>query len=248
LIGIKKGSTILQLETQTFETLQGIQIDMFNPDLAKELPGFTPMILFMKAYQEAFNNDDDEKQFLDKPLIKDLKELKTFFQSNDEELIISNRNSIPELKLKKQDFDKIKQLEDATPDPRNVVVNGVVDILEHSKSKVTLNTNEGKLFGILSDESLQEKAKDFWGKEATIYGVAHFRSNGKLSFIEIERIYEATQDDKYFSKIPFTETTEQQIQKQLKKSPARNWMNELAGKWPGDESDEEFEQLLKDIE
>jgi hypothetical protein len=28
----------------------------------------------------------------------------------------------------------------------------------------------------------------------------------------------------------------------------RNWLGDLVGLWPGDETDEEFEQLLKDLD
>ncbi|MGJ8667011.1 MAG: hypothetical protein ACSHW7_11625 [Patiriisocius sp.] len=248
LKGIKESSTLLQLETQTFEsTIRGIQINAFQPEVAEELPNQTPMSLFMLAYQEAFDDQDEEKDLLDKSLLKDLKDLKTFFKSNNEELIISNRSSLPELHLKKSDFEKIKLLEDRIPDPQNVVVNGIIDILEHSKSKVTVKTEQGNLYGNLTQKSQQEKIKDFWGKEATIYGVGHFKTNGKLAYIEIERIFESSQEDKYFSKIPFSESTELQIKKQLQKNPTKNWMNEIAGQWPGNETDEEFQQLLNNI-
>ena len=31
----------------------------------------------------------------------------------------------------------------------------------------------------------------------------------------------------------------------MAKKPNKNWMNEIAGKWHGEESDAEFDQLLK---
>lgn len=201
----------------------------------------------MLAYQEAFDDNDSDKNLLDKALVKNLKDLKSFFRSNNEELIISNRGSLPELHLKKSDFGRIKELEDSIPDPQNVVINGIIDILEHSKSKITVKTEQGNLLGNITNKFQQDVIKDFWGKEATIYGVGHFKPNGKLSYVEIERIFESTEEDKYFSKIPFSENTIQQIQRQTSKNPTKNWMNEIAGKWPGQESDEEFEKLLKEL-
>ncbi len=248
LVGIKEGSTILNCETQNFSsTLPSIQIDAFRPEVAKELKSETPMSLFMKAYLEAFDENDKEKIFLDKPLIKDLKELKKFFVNNNEELTISNNNITPTLKLKKTDFDKITQLEDSYPDPQNVVVNGIVDILEHSKSKVTIKTSLGKTYGILIDPKLFQVIKELWGEEATVYGIGHFKPNGSLHYIEIDRIFKSSPDDRYFSKIPFAENAEQQIRRQITKKPNKNWVNDIVGKWPGDESDEEFDQLLKDL-
>lgn len=248
LTGIEKGSTILNCEAQTFSsTLPSIQIDAFRPEVAQELKSETPMSLFMKSYQEAFDDSNEEKYFLDKPLIRDLKDFKNFFNNNNEALIISNNNITPTLKLKKTDFDKIKQLEDTYPDSQNVVVNGIIDILEHSKSKVTIQTKQGKIFGTLNEPKLFEVVKDFWGSQATVYGIGHFKPNGSLNFIEVDRILRSTPDDRFFSKIPFAENTAQQIQRQIAKKPNKNWMNEIAGKWPGDESDEEFNQLLKEL-
>lgn len=248
LKGIKESSTLLELESPTFaSSINAIQVNAFQPEVAEELPNQTPMSLFMLAYQEAFDDNDSDKNLLDKALVKSLKDLKSFFRSNNEELIISNRGSLPELHLKKSDFGRIKELEDSIPDPRNVVINGIIDILEHSKSKITVKTEQGNLLGNITNKFQQDVVKDFWGKEATIYGVGHFKPNGKLSYVEIERIFESTEEDKYFSKIPFSENTFQQIQRQTTKNPTKNWMNEIAGKWPGQESDEEFEKLLKEL-
>jgi hypothetical protein len=248
LKGIKEGSTVLNCETQTFaNTMPGIQIDAFRPEVALELPSHTPMSLFIMAFTEAFDDTDDEKPFLDKPLIKDLIDLKSFFKNDKEELIISNNNVTPSITLKKQDFSKIKQLEESYPEPQNIVVNGKVDVLQHSKSKITLNTEQGPIIGILKDSRLNSDIKQFWGADATVYGIGHYKSNGRLNYIEIERIYQSTPDDKYFSKIPFAETTEQQIQKQTSSKSNKNWMREIAGKWPNVVSEEEFEQLLNNL-
>ena len=248
LKGIKESSTLLELESPTFaSSIKAIQVNAFQPEVAEELPNQTPMSLFMLAYKEAFDDNDSDKNLLDKALVKNLKDLKSFFRSNNEELIISNRGSLPELHLKKSDFGRIKELEDSIPDPQNVVINGIIDILEHSKSKITVKTEQGNLLGNITNKFQQDVIKDFWGKEATIYGVGHFKPNGKLSYVEIERIFESTEEDKYFSKIPFSENTIQQIHRQTSKNPTKNWMNEIAGKWPGQESDEEFEKLLKEL-
>ncbi|MCZ4319910.1 hypothetical protein O4H26_13025 [Aequorivita viscosa] len=248
LKGIKESSTLLELESPTFaSSIKAIQVNAFQPEVSEELPNQTPMSLFMLAYQEAFDDNDYDKNLLDKALVKNLIDLKSFFRSNNEELIISNRGSLPELHLKKSDFNKIKLLEDSIPEPQNVVINGIIDILEHSKSKVTVKTEQGNLLGNITNKFQQDVIKGFWGKDATIYGIGHFKPNGKLHYVEIKRIYESTEEDKYFSKIPFSENVLQQIQKQSSKSPARNWMNEIAGKWPGQESDEEFEKLLKEL-
>ncbi len=248
LTGIKEGSTILNCETQTFaNTIPGIQIDAFRPEVASELPKLTPMSLFMMTFTEAFDTNNEDKPFIDKPLIKDLIELKTFFRDEKEELIISNNNVTPTIKLKREDFSKIKELEESYPEPQNIVVNGKIDVLQYSKSKVTINTDEGSIYGILKDKSLALEIKQYWGTEATVHGIGHFKPNGRLNFIEIERIHQSTPEDKYFSKLPLADTVEQQVLKQVVGKTNRNWAAQILGQWPGDESDVEFDKLLNDI-
>lgn len=248
LTGIKEGSTILNCETQTFaNTIPGFQIDAFRPEVATELPKLTPMSLFMMTFTEAFDTSNDDKPFIDKLLIKDLVELKAFFRDENEELIISNNNVTPTIKLKREDFSKIKELEESYPEPQNIVVSGKIDVLQHSKSKVTISTVEGSIYGTLKHPGLAIEIKQYWGTEATVHGIGHFKPNGRLNFIEIERIYQSNPDDKYFSKLPLAETAEQQVLKQVIGKPNRNWAAQILGQWPGNESDEEFDKLLKDI-
>lgn len=91
-----------------------------------------------------------------------------------------------------------------------------------------------------------EDIAPFWGKEVTITGTAHFKPRGR-SVIEIERVFEAGKGDAYFSKKTKSETVEQQLEKQIREKGG-NQLAQIMGKWPGDETDEEFEQMLKDID
>lgn len=43
-------------------------------------------------------------------------------------------------------------------------------------------------------------------------------------------------------------TADQQLQKQLKQLNGKNPLPEIVGKWPGDETDEEFEQMIKELD
>ncbi|MDF0719197.1 hypothetical protein P0M11_04200 [Kaistella sp. PBT33-4] len=247
LTGIRESSTVLNCESQHFADTLGIQMDVFRPEVAEELVNQTPMSLFIMSFVQAFDEQDDEKPFLDKALLKDLIELKSFFKNENEQLIISNNNVTPTITLTKKDFNKITKLEENYPEPQNIIINGKIDVLQHSKSKVTINTSEGSVYGILKDVSLNAEIKQFWGSDATVYGLGHYKANGRLDFIEIERIFKVSPEDKYFSKIPIAEKTDQQLNRQIMGKANKNWASEIFGKWPGDESDEEFDKLLNDL-
>ena len=131
-------------------------------------------------------------------------------------------------------------LEESIPEPHEILINGIVDELKFTKSRVTVATKEGVVNGILSDELEPDDISKYWGKELTISGRAHYLPGGKMSFLYIEKLFEPSEADKYFSKPSKKETVEQQIQRQQKTLKNRNLLNEIVGEWPGDESIEEI--------
>ena len=190
-------------------------------------------------------NKDYEQDLLDKPLLRELKHLKNAFLNEGETLIISNQHSLPELQLKKEDFKKIKVLEHEIPDPEPVILNGIVESLKYSRLKVQIKTKEGIVDGFLSEAISTDDIAPFWGKEVTITGTVHYKPSGR-SVIEIERVFEAGEGDNYFSKKPKSETVEQQLERQIREKGG-NQLAQIMGKWPGDETDDEFEQLLNEL-
>lgn len=246
LTGIKNGSTILQLNADKFsKTLEPFQTDLFRQDAQQNLPDHTPVSLFIESFRDA-TLEDGNKDLLDKSLLKELKLFKKAFQSDNEVFVISNEGTIPALELKKPDFKRIQELDEDIPDSEPILINGIVEELKYSKLKVKIKTNEGIVDGFLSDELASDDIAQYWGKEVTIGGTAHFKGGGR-SVIEISRIFEVNPGDQYFSRKPKSETVEQQINRQLKEKGFKNSLADIVGKWPGEETDEEFEELLQNL-
>lgn len=241
LSGLKKGSTILCLESSKFkDTLTNIQLDIFRSESQLELQEQTPISLFMSSFNEVISKNG-ESELLDKPLLKELKNFKKSFLNEGEVFRISNEGTIAPLVLSKKDFDKIKILEEETPDPEPIVLNGIVEELRYSKLRVKILTDSGVINGFLSDELSAENISAYWGKEITITGINHYKSN-KSSVIEIRKIHEPIYSDKYFSRQPKkADSVEQQIKNQFEKKSISN-ISEIVGKWPGDEK---FDDLMK---
>lgn len=243
LTSLKKGSTILQLECETFDkTIESIQGDFFKPELLDELPAMTPMSLFISTCKEALS--DGEKNYLDKPLLRSLKHFRKVI-ANQEELIISNQGSIETLILRPEDFSKIEILEESTPNPQQVIIHGVVELLQYSKSRITIQTQDAVINGHLSEAINPEEISRFWGKQITVAGTAHYKTNGKISLIEVERLFMPQDNDEYFSKHFKKESVQQQIQNYLLDRKYANRLDEIVGKWPGDESIEDILTSVK---
>lgn len=245
LRGLKAGSTILELECEPFKnTLAHIQGDFFKPALLERLPDQTPVALIIETFADALNEDSDS-ELLDKPLLHNLHQFKKLFLSDAEVFQFSNRGSTPDLKLKKSDFQRIKTLEDNTPDPAPVILNGTVELLQYSKSKIVILTEEGKsINGFLAEGLLGSEASRWWGKKVTISGTAHFRPSGRTAFVEVERMFEPGENDAYFSKPPRRETVEQQLERQIQQKGNVNRLSTFIGILADDEQTLESDLLL----
>lgn len=249
LSGIHKGSTVIDLECEPFEkTIDKVQYDLFKQDIYKELLNDTPVSLVIKSFNNALD-ENAPKDFLDKSLLLELKQFDNVFRSSEETIFFLNQGTISELQLQKNDFSKIEILEKETPDPQHIILNGKIDVLEYSKTRAKIITKEGLVEAILGNQIKPEEIRNYWGEEVTIVGTAYYKPGGNISFILIEKIFEPGSGDEYFSFKPHSESVEQQISNQIKeKYKQGNPLKDIVGKWPGEESDEEFEQLLKEID
>ncbi|TVR78195.1 MAG: hypothetical protein EA409_10710 [Saprospirales bacterium] len=187
LTSIERGSTVLNLEANQFKNNLGFfQMDIFRAEAQAALPDETPMSLFIKSFQSAMaENEGDE--LLDKPLLRELKNFKKVLNSEDEVFTISNAGSIPVLELRLEDFQRFKVLEDKIPEPKPIVVDGIVEMLQYSNLKVKIKTEKGMVYGFLAKDLTAGKIAQFWGKKVTIIGTKHYNSNGK-SILEIEKV------------------------------------------------------------
>ena len=230
LKGLKSGSTILELECEPFKnTIPNIQGNFFKPELLEKLPEQTPVALIMESFAEALS-DQEDSEYLDKPLLQELQDFKKLFLSDTEVFTLSNQGSKPTLTLQREDFARIKMLEDRTPDPAPVILSGTVELLQYSKSKIVMLTDEGRsLNGVLAEGLLGSEASRWWGKKVTVTGTAHFRPSGRMAFVEIEQMLEPGAQDEYFSKPPRRETVEQQLERQLQQKGNKNELSSLIG-------------------
>jgi hypothetical protein len=181
-------------------------------------------------------------------LLKTLLQFKKTFNSDDEVFSFSNRQSVPAITIRKSDFKKIEKLDDSIPEPQKVVITGKVDELKYSKARLTLVTDNGSVNVLIKDEKLMQEMTAFFGKDCTIQGMANYRLGGLLSFVDMQGFGEPDERDKYFSRKPNAMNALQQILFQTKQGKKKNPFNDIAGLWPGDETDEEFEAMLRTLD
>jgi len=245
--GSGQDGTSLTIDCTHFsETIKGVQMDIFKP--REEVLQLTPMALVIHSFQTALH-DESEDADLDKPLLKSLMSFKKNFISDNEIFYMANRGTIAEIRLTKDDFQRIGQLEDSIPEPKKVTVNGQLDEMKVSKGKLGLQTEQGFVNVFANDKTIIENIVSFMGKEVTISGMAHYKPNGQLSFVEIQEFKEPGARDRYFSKKPNAMTAKQQVLFQAKQGKGPNSLDSLKSisGLLSDISDDEFEEMLKAV-
>lgn len=236
------GDTILTLDTDNFQNIP-MQLDLFKEKQA--LNTLTPMALVIKSFTAALS-DEEDKNLIDEPLIDELLKFKKFFCTDTEKVLLTNRSTIPEIEFSRKEIDKIESLYKTIPQAQKTVVAGVIDEMKFSREQVILTTTDHKKIVVVVAKELFQDLKEFFGQEIAITGMAHFKPGGQLSYVKMEGFSESSERLKaMFSKKPHKMTAQQQIALQLRQGKKPNPIADIIGKWPGNETDEEFEQMLK---
>lgn len=245
--GGEQQGTSLTIDCKHFsDTIKGLQLDAFKPK--EEVLELTPMALVIQSFHTALDKNPNEAD-VDKPLLKSLMNFKKNFISDNEIFYLANRGTIAEVKLTKDDFQKIEILEDSIPEAQNVLINGQLDEMKISKGRLGLMTKEGMVNLVIKEERAIKELLEFMGEEITIKGKAHYKPNGNVSFVEIIEFNKPNGDDTYFSLLPQAKNTQQQlfaVAKAKEKSQSFEALKGLRGMMKDDMSDTQFDEMLKD--
>jgi hypothetical protein len=238
------GETILTLDAENFQNIP-VQLDLFREK--KALDTLTPMALVIKSFTAALREDED-KNLIDEPLIDELIRFKKFFTTDTEKILLTNRSTIPAIEFSRKEIDKIESLYKSIPSPQKTVVAGVIDEMKFSREQVILTTADHKKIVVVVAKDLFQELKEYFGQEIAITGLAHFKPGGQLSYVRMESFGDAGKATKFFSKKPHKMSMQQQIALQIREGKKRNPIDDIIGKWPGDESLEDLMQMLKDLD
>ncbi len=247
IVGDVNEGTSLTIDCKHFsETIKGVQLDVFKPK--EDVLNLTPMALVIRSFHAALDSEKSEVD-IDKPLLRSLMNFKRNFISDNEIFYLANRGTVAEVKLTRDDFKKIKVMEESIPEARNIVIYGELDEMKMSKGKLGLLTEEGSVTLIAKKDTDIKNLLDFMGNEITVRGKAHYKPNGDLSFVEIQDFNTPQEADKYFSSIPVAKNVQQQLFNVVKikaKNNSFDALKGLSGLLKDEISEEQFEEMLKD--
>ncbi|HEX3694027.1 MAG TPA: hypothetical protein VH374_01460 [Polyangia bacterium] len=123
---------------------------------------------------------------------------------------------------------------------------GKLDQLHHSKRMFTIRTDDGQdLRGVLAnDDTAVDSLAPLFGQRAQVAGIAKFRASGTLWLIEADAVAPAAPGASPLSKAPKPLFPALDARSLHKSQGPKSGVAAVFGRWPGDETDSEIEDLL----
>jgi hypothetical protein len=138
----------------------------------------------------------------------------------------------------------IRTLAEGTPSARISRVRGVLDMLTVSTKTIALRLADGRIVRGFAGSVDQERLKALLGMDVVLEGSINFRPSGDALRIEVESILPATPGDVIWSQVPTVEPTSSRLR--LPVAPVG--LDAFFGKWPGDESDQQLTEALRELQ
>jgi hypothetical protein len=91
-----------------------------------------------------------------------------------------------------------------------------------------------------------EDLRRFWGKKVTMKGTVSYKPSGKIRLFEAQMIKLIEEGEEVFETAPAVQTEFEFARQLTAESTRRNWLDDIRGKWPGDETIDDLVRELED--
>ncbi len=134
-----------------------------------------------------------------------------------------------------------------SPKSRRIRISGKLDMLRDSdRAFDLLLTDGGRVRGVWEEDV--GAIKDLFQKLVVVDALAVFRPSGSLLRIEAGAMEEAGDEDAYFSRFPDPAPAKMDLRRAHRVQSGTSGMAAVYGRWPGDESEADLLQALRDLD
>ena len=224
-------------------------MELQQPDfwITPPSPSDTALSLFAKSVRDT-TAENLESDFYDAGVLKSLLGFKPFLRNQAKSVEIMARTASQEhVTLTMVEMDKAERLKVRTPDPQAFIVSGHLDAIQHSQKRFQLILPQGQSIPGRIDEEFMatESLRNFWGKEVTVKGMVHFKPSGRIQLLQAHQIKLKEAGDEVFEEMPTIQSEAEFASTTFQAANGKDWLKEVWGKWPGEESIEELLETLK---
>ena len=246
--GLKEGSTVLELESPTLGTVAPEQLKQEELWTKKPKPEETALSLFARALSSSLSSEDSD-DYDEGVLDSVVKPLSKVFSNPDVKITLQGKNGRHEsFTLDQTKYQQITNREHQFPEPQMIVVSGKFDMIEHSEHKFTLLLGDGLILRGTVDEAHfeEETYRSLWGAKVTVKGKLHSHPSGKPRILEADYIRSMQQGEEVLEQLNII--PRMLIQQVITSASSKRFnVNDIWGKWPGEETIQELLAALNEM-
>ncbi|MDR9416565.1 MAG: hypothetical protein RI564_09785 [Gracilimonas sp.] len=253
ITGLNPGSTILEIEApEISQVYQGKQFGIFDEADAEKLLNESAFGLSSYVYDKAIRQPESSGM-LDKYLLQKVTAFNKILDNDNSEInLISNgKSKVKSVSIKKKTLEKVSITEQKTRESVKTPIIGTLDVMRHKKEQMEIVTTKDQRIRAFPGNNLNIKnLKNFFGEKVKITGLAHFKTDGNLKYIEILDIQTAKGDAESIEELTLPIFEDIDLKRLAKE---QEWQGFNEGKFKQsikdmkvEESPEELLELLKE--
>ena len=246
ITGIRKGSTVLEIEAPTLEETASEQIKQQGLWYTVPRGTDTAISLLSRSIKDAVGEKLDSVYY-DRGVLNAINGFSIPFSKYIDTLELNSRGKgEDDFKIAKPDIQRISQIEKEIPEPRSMVIAGIFNLIEHTQNRFQLTLSDGrKIFGKIESPLIsKENMRSLWGEKVTIKGIGQFSATGKLRFIEAQLLKTQEKGEELFEHVMEPRPIFSLLEVTKPKARIGSPLKSVWGQWPGNES---IEELLLDL-
>ncbi len=218
--------------------------EMFGQgDLYGDAPGpdETPVDVFVDGLRDAIQGNRDSSR-LDLGLLQSIASAEQLFSRGVRSIAFDDpRGPGRALVFRGEHIAGLRTLAESAPESKVARVVGVLDLLRASTGAFWLSVGDsGALRGLFREIDI-DKSRQLLGELVVVEGVVTFRPSGAPLRIDATALRRAETADRAFARLPRATVSRQAT------LPAPGGIAEIFGAWPGDESDDQVEEALREL-
>ena len=242
VIGIREGSTVVVMEApQLVDVAPALfqQQHLFHPFDASR----TAIDLLEESIAEAAGGQLDTELY-DQPLLAKMKEFDRVLSAGYHHVELGDTASSPVV-IRADTVRVVDQLLHKTPQPQSVRVSGRLDLIRYSDRMFVLAMDDGQSIKGVAEGVAAAKLAELFGCNVTVTGTAVFRPAGRILRLEADDLEPAGEDGAVWSHMPIPLFRSLDTVELRRPQGPRSGVNAIFGRWPGEESDEEFAAAIE---
>jgi hypothetical protein len=182
-------------------------------------------------------------------MLGSLLSLKTFIAAENQSLEFRALDRpLERFTLGREEMEKAQRLQVRTPESQAFIVSGRLNAIEHSRRKFQLVVEAGHVIpGRVNEDFMSaEEMRGLWGKKVSVKGMVHFKPSGGVRLLDAHMLKLMEKGEEVFGMTPQVQTEAGFVREVAPPQGQRDWLKDIWGQWPGDESIEELLAVLNE--